>query len=95
MSFKICNHNVYLSSCRKINWTYFKPNQRKAFDIQYATSFRKAINASDWFNIRDKSYVVTLPTGVKSMKGSEITQEIINIRTKQVFSMFGRINKKK
>ncbi len=61
----------------------FKPNQRKAFDIQYATSFRKAINTSDWFNIRDKSYVVTLPTGVKSMKGSEITQEIINIRTKQ------------
>ena len=61
----------------------FKPNQRKAFDIQYATSFRKAINLSDWFNIRDKSYVVTLPTGVKSMKGSEITQEIINIRTKQ------------
>ena len=61
----------------------FKPNQRKAFDIQYATSFRKAINTSDWFNIRDKSYVVNLPTGVKTMKGSEITQEIINIRTKQ------------
>ena len=29
----------------------FKPNQRKAFDIQYATSFRKAINITTQFNL--------------------------------------------
>ena len=69
----------YLTSIRANK----KSNEKKAIDITYATEFRKAIKASDWFNIRDKSYVVNLPTGVKKMKGSEITQEIINIISKK------------
>lgn len=43
-----------------------KPNQRKSLDIVYADHFRKTIESADWFNIRDKAYVVNLPGGPKN-----------------------------
>ena len=60
-----------------------KPNQRKSLDIVYADHFRKTIESADWFNIRDKAYVVNLPGGPKKMTGAEITQEMIKVIAKK------------